>query len=86
MDERTEMLEKITETLTEIQIDIAEIKKDVAYHIKRTDLNEENIERIVESLKPIQAHVALMQLVMKSFLAVAAVLGSVLSFIKGIGK
>lgn len=83
MDER---MEKVLETLTEIQIDIAEIKKDVAYHIKRTDLNEENVERIVEALKPIQAHVALMQLIAKSSAGLIAFLGSVFAFIKGIGK
>lgn len=37
----TGKLDKIAEDVAEIKTDIALIKKDLAYHIKRTDLLEE---------------------------------------------
>jgi hypothetical protein len=54
-----EKLEYISKSLTEIKVDIAEIRKDVNYHIKRTDLLEANVDSLAEAIKPIQHHVAL---------------------------
>lgn len=51
-------IDKITEVLTQVQIDIAEIRKDVNYHILRTDQNDDKIQMIADTVKPIQEHVA----------------------------
>lgn len=43
-------LDKIDEKLEVIQIDISEIKADLRYHIKRTDLLEEHVKGQEDSL------------------------------------
>ena len=40
---------KILEKITQVTVDIAEIKRDIAHHIERTDLNEERI-RLLENV------------------------------------
>lgn len=52
-----EKLTKITEILTQVQVDIAEIRKDVNYHILRTDQNEYKIQQVADAIKPVQNHV-----------------------------
>lgn len=39
-------LEKIDDSVRETQVDIAKIKVDLSYHIKRSDLNEESINLV----------------------------------------
>lgn len=43
-------MDELTKILMQIQKDIAIIKNDLNHHIKRTDLNEENIRLIKEDL------------------------------------
>lgn len=43
-------LDKIAEDIAEIKITMAEVKKDLAYHIRRTDLLESEV-------RPVKAHV-----------------------------
>lgn len=67
-----ERLDKVVSDVREIRICQAEIKKDLAYHIKRTDLAEEQLKQLKKDfevrldttrtgletqLKPIQKHV-----------------------------
>lgn len=49
-----ELLEKIQNKLAEISISIISIQKDVFYHIKRTDLNEDQIKIVVNRLESIE--------------------------------
>ena len=50
-------LDKIAERIEEIRIDLAEIRKDINYHIRRTDLAEDNIRMLRVELKPVEVHV-----------------------------
>lgn len=56
-----EKLDKLLEVQTEIRIDLSE-------HMRRTELAEEAIETLKETVAPIQQHVLTLQVVMK-FLA-----------------
>lgn len=40
-------MEEIKKTLSEIQVDIAEIKVDLRHHIKRSDKHENHIHKII---------------------------------------
>jgi hypothetical protein len=55
MDENK--LDKVVEKIDEIRDDIADIKIDLARHILRTDLAEENIKILRNELKPVERHV-----------------------------
>lgn len=60
-------------------IDIAEIKVSLAYHIKRTDLLEESVElsraHLDKDLKPIKAHVVLVNNTLKIFGGITIIVG-----------
>jgi len=53
-------IDRIGGEVSEVNIHIAEIKKDLRYHIKRTDLLEAEV-------KPIKKHVIMVSGVMKFF-------------------
>ena len=53
-------IDRIGGEVSEVNIHIAEIKKDLRYHIKRTDLLE-------AEMKPIKKHVIMVSGVMKFF-------------------
>lgn len=53
-------IERLAESLAKITVDIAEIKRDLAHHIRRTDLAEEQLDLIKADLRPVQAHVLMM--------------------------
>lgn len=46
-------LEKISDVLCDIKIDLSMIQKDLEYHILRTDLAEQRIDLIDAKVKPI---------------------------------
>lgn len=63
-------LERIEVKVDGVRIDISEIKADLAYHIKRTDLLEqqvstkatrEQVEDLEREMKPVVTHVARLQ-------------------------
>jgi len=50
-------LDKISNNVAEIRTDIALIKADISYHIKRTTQNEEMLRLLRKELKPVEIHV-----------------------------
>lgn len=75
-------IERIAESLAKITIDIAEIRRDLAHHIRRTDLAEEHLEMIKADLKPVQAHV----LMMSGALKLVGILAVLVTLLGGILK
>ncbi len=51
--------DKVIEDVNHIKIEQSEIKADVKYHIKRTDIAEENIQLVRKELEPIKKHVSM---------------------------
>lgn len=41
-----------------VDVTLAQQARDIAYHIKRTDLLNARVEQVAESVLPVQAHVA----------------------------
>lgn len=58
MDPRLDKLDEKLDKLLEIQ---QEMQIDIATHIKRTEIAEQNIEKLAEAMQPVQRHVALIQ-------------------------
>lgn len=72
-------LDKIVEKIDAIRDDIAEIKVDLARHIYRTDIAEENIELLREELRPVEKHVEQMKGALNLVKILGVVLGVILS-------
>ena len=59
--------------INEIKILLAKQEESLRYHIKRTDLAEDNMALLRDELKPIKNHVALVNAVLRIFGAFAAI-------------
>lgn len=66
---------KLREVLQQIVVDIAEIKKDLNYHIKRTD-------RLEEQVQPVKQHVDTMNSLAKITLALIAAGSGIAAIVK----
>ncbi len=58
LDERLDRIESKLDKLSDIQ---TAIQVDVAEHIRRTNIAEENIDKLSEALQPVRAHVMSVQ-------------------------
>lgn len=70
-------LNKITDVLTEIQISQARTEVNMAEHMRRTQLNEENMALIREELIPIKEHVTQVRTTGRILMWVIAAAGSI---------
>lgn len=75
------ILEKIVDELTELNLKVARQEVRLEDHMRRTELAEVNIEKIADTIKPIQAHVALIE----SGFRLTRVLGPIIGFMVGTG-
>lgn len=57
LDKMTDKLDKMTEVMTVIQVSQGKMEVNVAEHIRRTGVAEDNIAIIRGDLKPLQEHV-----------------------------
>lgn len=55
MEQRLNRIEEKLDRIVDIQ---AEMRADIAEHIRRTEIAESNIEKLSNNIKPIQEHVA----------------------------
>jgi hypothetical protein len=68
-------LDAIAESQTATRIDIAEIRRDVAHHIRRTEIAEEQLTELRRDLGPIKRHVTVVESLVKSVGVLSAFLG-----------
>lgn len=79
-----EKLDRIIDRIDEIREDIADMKVDLATHILRTRIAEENIEILRSELKPVEKHVERMNggiKLLSAILVVAAVVKVFIEFL-----
>lgn len=60
MDSRLDRIEEKLDRIVEVQ---GQIQMDVAEHIRRTAIAENNIEKLSEALQPVRTHVTMVQTV-----------------------
>lgn len=60
MDSRLDRIEEKLDRIVEVQ---GQIQVDVAEHIRRTQIAEDNIEKLSEALQPVTTHVTMVQTV-----------------------
>ena len=76
--ERLERIEDKIDRIVEIQ---SEMQIDVANHILRTRIAEENIEKLADRIAPIQHHVALVSGAGKLLTILISIAGVVVAFL-----
>lgn len=84
----SEKIDKIADDVTEIKLgvgevktDIALIKSDVNYHIKRTDLLESVVEALRKEMAPVKKHVMFVNFSFKA----AGIIGGAVVFLEKMG-
>lgn len=82
MDERLGRLEDKLDRVLEIQV---EMQQDVAHHIYRTELAENNIEKIASQIRPVQEHVAFIRGLGRLVMAISAIGAALATVIQLIG-
>jgi hypothetical protein len=82
LDKIEEKLDKVEEKLSNIDVTLAKQEVNLAEHMRRTELNEIAVEKIRETLVPINKHVNMLEGVFKFFGLMSILLGVVVSLIK----
>lgn len=75
-------LEKLDDKMDGMLVTQAEMKRDIAYHIRRTDLAEESISLLRDDIKPIQKHVTKVQGVLAGLGGVSLIIGIIAGVLK----
>lgn len=97
VDKLDSKFDTMSADITEIKVTSAKQHESLNYHIKRSDLNEENIELLrkeneksIESLRkevePIKSHVIAVNGVLKFVAICSSILGVIFGFLKLIKK
>lgn len=79
LDKIEAKVDKIEDSISNIDITLAKQSKDLEHHIFRTDLAEQNLELLRAEMQPIKKHVALMDAGLK----IMGVLASVVTVLVG---
>jgi ABC-type Zn uptake system ZnuABC Zn-binding protein ZnuA len=82
VDKLDTKLDNMITDITEIKITSAKQHEALNYHIKRSDLNEENIEMLRKEFEPIKSHVAAVNGILKFVAICSSVLGVIFGFLK----
>jgi hypothetical protein len=82
LDKIEAKVEKIEDSISNIDVTLARQAKDLEHHIYRTSLAEENIELLRTELQPVKKHVALVDAGLKLVGALASAAAFVLGVVK----
>lgn len=82
LDKIEEKLDKVEDKLSSIDVTIAKQEVNLAEHMRRTELNELAVEKIRETLVPINRHVNMLEGVFKFVGILSIVLGIITSLLK----
>lgn len=82
LDKVDEKLDRIEERLDSIDVTLAKQHEQLAHHIYRTSIAEENLTILKNELKPVQKHVESVN----TFLKIMGAISSVVAFAFGVIK
>ena len=74
LDDRLDRIESKLDKLSDIQ---GQIQVDVAEHIRRTAIAEDNIEKLSEALQPVRKHVTIVETVVVAFAWIVGIIGAI---------
>lgn len=80
-DERIyEILDKISEDISELKVTSAKQEENIKEHIRRTELAETNLEMLRQEIQPLKDHVVAINGVLKIIGTISVVIGSAAGF------
>lgn len=85
-DERIyEVLDKISEDISDLKITSAKQEENIKEHIRRTELAEENLTLLRQEIEPLKQHVVAINSVLKIIGLISVVIGSAAGFFEIVG-
>jgi len=72
----------INKELAEIKVILAKQEAQLEYHIKRTDIAEENIEILKKELNPIKQNIEALKIIIKSLSVISIIIGIIVGIFK----
>lgn len=77
-----EMLDKISEDISDLKVTSAKQEENIKEHIRRTELAEENIQMIRDEIQPLKEHVIAINGVLKVIGIISVIVGSAAGIIQ----
>ena len=77
-----EVLDKISDDVSELKVTSAKQEENLKEHIRRTEIAEENLELIRKEMQPLKEHVIVINGVLKIVGAVSVVVGSIAGIVR----
>lgn len=77
-----EVLDKISEDISELKITTAKQEENLKEHIRRTELAEENLQMLRQEIEPLKQHVIAINGVLKIIGLISVVIGSGAGFLQ----
>jgi hypothetical protein len=75
-----EVLDKISEDISELKITSAKQEENIKEHIRRTELAEENLTMLRQEIEPLKQHVVAINGILKIIGLISIVIGSAAGF------
>lgn len=75
-DRLYEILDKISEDISDLKVTVAKQEENIKEHIRRTELAEENLDMIRNEIKPLKEHVIAINGVLKTIGIISVIIGS----------
>lgn len=91
--ENSTLIERILDKQDNMAQDIGDIKVNLQYHIKRTDLLEESVdlhkkefkvlmEKLGQDIEPVKKHILVINMILKGFGGLAVIISAIVGIIK----
>jgi len=75
-----EVLDKISEDISELKVTSAKQEENIKEHIRRTELAEENLNMLRQEIEPLKQHVVAINGVLKVIGIISVIVGSAAGF------
>jgi len=77
-----EVLDKISEDISDLKVTAAKQEENIKEHIRRTEIAEENLDLIRKEIEPLKEHVIVINGFLKIVGAISVIVGSVAGMIR----
>ena len=81
-----ELLDKISDDISELKVTTAKQEENIKEHIRRTELAEENLQMLRQEIEPLKQHVIAINGVLKAIGIISVIIGSGAGFFQIIQK
>lgn len=81
-----ELLDKISDDISELKVTTAKQEENIKEHIRRTELAEENLQMLRQEIEPLKQHVIAINGVLKAIGIISVIIGSGAGFFQIVHK